>query len=440
MCPIENYDFIIIGGGPGGYETAAEAAALGLKVALIEKDNLGGTCLNRGCIPTKCLCAAAEQIETCKNTNLGAHAEISFDYAAAHARITPVVGELRDGIESMLRDVTVINGEGCLACDRKVEVGNRVLRAPRIVIATGSTPATLPVPGAEYTMNSDAFLALETMPGRLVVVGGGVIGLEFASVAAAFGSKVTVIEFCREILPGMDADMAKRLRTAMGRRDINLVTDARVTAIDADHMVTYERKGKEVKISTDAVLMAVGRRPLLPKGCKTAGIETDKRGFIVTDDNMQTTAEGIFAIGDVNGRSMLAHSAAAQGRRVLGLDIDLDVIPSTVFTIPQLASVCRRNCGDDNVSIKIPYASVGYALAADMEGMLKLSCDVKNHCLTGCTAIGPHAADLVAQASTAINASITIEALAAVVSAHPGISEILTGAARQLSATLKKQI
>lgn len=440
MCPIENYDFIIIGGGPGGYETAAEAAALGLKVALIEKDNLGGTCLNRGCIPTKCLCAAAEQIETCKNTNLGAHAEISFDYAAAHARITPVVGELRDGIESMLRDVTVINGEGCLACDRKVEVGNRVLRAPRIVIATGSTPATLPVPGAEYTMNSDAFLALETMPSRLVVVGGGVIGLEFASVAAAFGSNVTVIEFCREILPGMDADMAKRLRTAMGRRDINLVTDARVTAIDADHMVTYERKGKEVKISTDAVLMAVGRRPLLPKGCKTAGIETNKRGFIVTDDNMQTTAEGIFAIGDVNGRSMLAHSAAAQGRRVLGLDIDLDVIPSTVFTIPQLASVCRRNCGDDNVSIKIPYASVGYALAADMEGMLKLSCDVKNHCLTGCTAIGPHAADLVAQASTAINASMTIEALAAVVSAHPGISEILTGAARQLSATLKKQI
>lgn len=431
-----NYDIIIIGAGPGGYETAAEAAALGLKVALIEKDRLGGTCLNRGCIPTKCLCAAAEQIVSAKKPVAGIEVQVSADYNAAHAHIADVVQELTEGIESMLRGVDVYFGEGVLEGDGNVSVQDKTLHASKIIIATGSTSAALKIPGAQHAMDSTAFLALDSLPERLTIIGGGVIGLEFASIANAFGCHVTVLEFCKEILPGIDSDVAKRLRNALSKRGIEIITDACVKEIDSDMSVAYQRRGKDNVVESDAVLMAVGRKPVLPQGLEKCDVAVNERGFIVVDDNMRTSAPDIYAIGDVNGRSMLAHSAAAQGRRALGLPVDLNVIPSIVFTAPQLASAALSDT-DGSQSVKQPYSAVGYALAAGAEGLLKLGYNPADGRITACSAVGPHAADLVAQAATAINAGMTLSAFCRTVAAHPSMSEILTAAARQALNNIK---
>lgn len=426
-----HYDIIIIGAGPGGYETAAEAAALGHKVALIERDRLGGTCLNRGCIPTKCLCAVAEQLLSVSQPLPGIKTTVEADYTAAHARIAPIVEELTDGIVQMLEGVDIIKGEAALAGNDCVSVNGKLLNADKIIIATGSAPASLRIPGAEHAMDSNTFLALNKLPEHLTIIGGGVIGLEFASIAATFGSKVTVVEFCKEILPGIDADIAKRLRSALTKRGIDIITDACVKEIAADYSVTYERRGKTAPVSSDAILMAVGRRPVVPSGLDKAGVATNARGYITVDDNMATTAPGIFAIGDVNGLSMLAHSAAAQGRRALELPVDLSVVPSIVFTVPQLASV-KRTETDITETAKTPYSSIGYALAAGFEGILKLGYNPQNGQITSCTALGPHAADLVAQAATAINAHNTVDQFSQSIAAHPSMSEILTTTAAKL--------
>ena len=208
----------------------------------------------------------------------------------------------------------------------------------RIIIATGSRPANLRGIDPSLYCNSDDFLKLEELPARLAIIGGGVIGLEFASIAAAYGTEVTVFEYCKEILPGLDSDIAKRLRTALGKRGIKVITDAAVTAIDKDHIVSYTKKGKGNTLGCDLVIAAVGRRPVLPDGCAEAGIELTEKGFIAVDSDFRTTAEGIYAIGDVNGMCMLAHAASAQGRKVLGCNPDLGVVSTSKVGTPSKTS------------------------------------------------------------------------------------------------------
>lgn len=425
---VNDYDIIIIGAGPGGYETAAGAAARGLKTLLVERDALGGTCLNRGCIPTKCLCAGAEKLVEIKHAaDFGIKATVEdCDYAAAVNRAATVIAELRQGVESLLANVEVVHGEASLIDGPAVSVNEKVYTAAKIVIATGSRPAPLRCPGAEFAIDSDTFLQLKELPRRIAIVGGGVIGLEFASIAAAYGSEVTVLEYCSEILPNFDADTAKRLRSLLGRRGIDIVTSAEVVEVKDDSTVLYRRKGKEKAVEADLVVSAVGRRPCVPAGCQEIGIELDKRGFIVTDDTMQTAAEGVYAIGDVNGRCLLAHAATAQGKVILGAKPRLDVMPAVVFTIPECASVGTSN--EDCKSVKIPYGACGKALASGQtDGFLKLDYMPDSGKVMACHAVGAHASDLIAIASTAICAGMTLDDLREhIIFAHPTLSELLS--------------
>lgn len=431
-------DIIIIGGGPGGYETAAEAAALGKKVVLFERDRLGGTCLNRGCIPTKCLCASAKRLNEIRTASeLGViAAEPAVDFSAVKKRMTEVTDTLREGIGNILEKVDVVYAEASVSGMNEVTAAGETYSAPTIIIATGSSPATLRVPGAETTMNSDAVLALDTIPESMVIIGGGVIGLEFASVFNSFGCKVSVLEYCKEILPGFDRDIAKRLRSYLSRKGIEIVTGAEVIAVEDGTQVTYLHKGKEKSIAGDCVVSAVGRCPLVPDGLDKAGIETDRRGFIVTDDNYRTTADGFYAIGDVNGRCMLAHAASAQGRVVLGKDVDFGVMPAVVFTDPECAmtGLTPDNIEDgaeSYLSVKIPYGANGKALASgESDGLLKLVVDRNTRKIAGCHCVGAHAADIIAEAGTAMVAGMTVDDVAfREIHAHPTLSELLSVAA-----------
>lgn len=437
---MQRSDIIIIGGGPGGYEIAADLASKGMKVTLIERDRLGGTCLNRGCIPTKCLCAAAAAAATVSSAaSFGIDiSSFTADYAKATARIPSVVQQLSDGISAMLRDVEVISGEARLCKDKVVEVNGMQITADRIIIATGSRPAVLDIPSSKFAIDSDSFLAMTEMPQRIAIIGGGVIGLEFASVLAAFGREVTVIEYCKEILPAFDAEIAKRLRTMLTRRSgIRFMTATSVRAIEAGYRVICEgRKGKD-EVECDLVIMAVGRKAVLPPGCEEAGIETDSRGFIVVDDMMETSVGGVYAVGDVNGRCMLAHAAAAQAKRAMGSDVNLDVIPSAVFTMPEAAMVGlseeQARARDYDIMVgKASFAANGKALAMDEgDGTVKIIFARDSGFILGCHIIGPHAADLIAEVAAMMFGMTTREELAdELVHGHPTLSEILPLAAR----------
>lgn len=434
-------DLIIIGGGPGGYETAAEATARGLKTILFERNDLGGTCLNRGCIPTKCLCASARRLDEVRSASeLGIEVpSVSVNFASVKARMTEVVSQLREGIQGLLAGTEIIRAEARLAAGPVVIAGDTVYTAPRIIIATGSKPARLRAASAETALDSDAVLSLEDIPESMVIIGGGVIGLEFASVFNSFGSRVTVLEYCKEILPGFDRDIARRLRSALSRRGVDIVTGAEVSAVEDGRTVRYTQKGREVAVEAACTVAAVGRRPVLPEGLDEAGVELDNRGFIKTGRDFSTTAPGVYAIGDVNGRCMLAHAASAQGRVVLGMDTDLSVIPAVVFTDPECAMVGETSDNsDDCVSVKIPFGANGKALAsAESEGLLKMIVSRTDGRIKGCHAIGPHSAELIAEVATAMQTGVTAETLAfRCVHAHPTVSELLATAAATACAKL----
>ena len=438
-------DCIIIGAGPGGYETAAALAAAGKDVVLVERDSLGGTCLNRGCIPTKCLCASANIIADIKKADTFGVSIESFtaDYTKAQTRIAQVTDRLRAGIDSMLAKVTVVKGSASLEQDRVVVVGDDRFTAPQIIIATGSAPATPPIKGAELAVTSDDFLKLDDIPGRIAIIGGGVIGLEFASVLNAFGREVTVIEYCPEVLPAFDKDIAKRLRTALGRRGIKFMVSTAVTAIRPGIEIDVKgRRGDDV-VKADLAVMATGRRAVIPQGTAEAGIELDSRGFIKVDDLMQTSVEGIFAIGDVNGRCMLAHAAEAQGRRAIGSDVNLDIIPSAVFCQPEAAMVGMTEeaakATDRNIIVgKASYAANGKALATGEDGgTVKLVVDRDSGFILGCHVLGAHASDIVAEAAALMFGMTTADELAdELVHNHPTLSEVLPVAARNIIAGL----
>ena len=432
-------EIIIIGGGPGGYEVAAELAAHDHKVILIERDRLGGTCLNRGCIPTKCLCASASTAMTVASAaDFGIDVSaFSVDYGKAVERANGVINQLREGIDAMLRDVEVIKGEASLKPDKIVVVNGEEISAERIIIATGSRPAVLDIPGAKFAVTSDEFLSLTEIPQRVAIIGGGVIGLEFASILTAFGREVTVIEFCKEVLPPFDAEIAKRLRTALTRRGIKFLMSTKVIAIEKGLRVIYEGKRGKDLLECDLAVMAVGRRPVLPDGIKEAGIELTERGFIKVDELMETSVRGIYAVGDVNGLCMLAHAASAQARRAIGSDVNLDVIPSAVFTQPEAAMVGmteeQAKTKDYDLMIgKASFAANGKALAmGEGEGSVKIIFARDSGFILGCHIIGPHAADLIAEVAALMFGMTTREELAdELVHGHPTLSEVIQAAAR----------
>ncbi len=444
-----NFDLIIIGAGPGGYEMAASAAAAGLQVAIVERDLMGGTCLNRGCIPTKALCRNAEVLGLLKEAETWGieTGEMKFDFAQAMARKDEVVTQLRDGVKMLMQSpgITTIEGEASFIDPHTIAVAGEKYEAKNIVIATGSAPRGLPIEGAELAVTSDDVLAMTTLPKSLCIIGGGVIGMEFAAIFNAYGVEVTVVEYCKEILPPFDKDIAKRLRQTIGKRGIKIVTQAAVNSItktDEGLAVGYELKGKQQSVTAECVLMSVGRRPVLPEGIDKIGVEVSRRGIEV-NDVMMTSVEGVYAIGDVNGRCMLAHAASAQGEvalaHILGrpCEINLDIVPSAVFTVPELAMVglteeqCEQQ-GREVVVKKAFFRSNGKAVAmAEPDGLIKMIVDAQNRQIVGCHICGAHAADLIQEVVMAMNAGVTINRLAEAIHGHPTLSEVVLTAARQ---------
>lgn len=426
---MKRYDLIVIGAGPGGYECAAMGAADGLSTLLIERDALGGTCLNRGCIPTKTLCRSAQIAADVADS--AAYGIVTgpwhADMGAIMARKNAVVAQLREGVDMLTAGCDRISGTARLAAPDVVEVNGEQFTADRIVVATGSVAATLPVPGAELCVSSDTMLDLTELPASLVVIGGGVIGLEFASIYSALGTEVTLVEYAPEILPAFDRDVAKRLRSLMQKRGVSIAVGARVTGItqgNGELTVNYEMKGKPRAATGAMVLMAVGRRPLLPDGLTREMLDT------LDPATLRIPGTPLYVIGDANGRCMLAHAAAAQARMVMGRQVNMDVIPSAVFTMPECASVGLTEAraaesGLEFRAVKGMFRSNGKALAmGEPDGLIKLLLTPDGHIL-GCSIVGPHAADLIAEVALAMSAGLTATALTATIHAHPTLSEAL---------------
>lgn len=437
-------DLLIIGSGPGGYETAAYAAEQGLQVTIVEENLAGGTCLNCGCIPTKALVHDAA-----KAASQGGGAEA---FAIAMQRKDTVVSGLRQGVEMLLGQpgITLVYGHATLTGAHTVAVGEETYVADHIIIATGSRAKLPPVPGlgadgapvSAHVVTSEQLLARPSLPQSLCVVGAGVIGLEMASVFAAFGCQVTVVEFLKECLPSLDSEIAKRIRKSMEKRGIKFYMNAGVQRIDGATVVYQDRKtGKEGTVEAECILVATGRRPNIEGlGLEAAGVQADAKGIAV-DDNMMTHVPHIYAIGDVNGRQLLAHAASFQGQRAVNHivgkadDIRLDIMPAAVFTTPEAASVgatddyCKEH-GIAYTSHKAIYRANGRAQAMEeTDGLVKLICD-EHDVIIGCHVMGAEAAGMVQEVAALMNFNVTRARLASIIHIHPTLNEILLDAAR----------
>ena len=464
---------IIIGAGPGGYETALVAAKRGVEVVLIEAGPVGGTCLNEGCIPTKAFCKNAEVLDGLREAEAFGVTDLSygFDFKAVTARKNAVVEQLRGGVEGLLghKNITLVRGKASFKDAHTVTVipgfssvipsdaeeSPQEYTADYIIIATGSVSASLPIPGADLPgiLTSREILDIEEVPQRLCVIGGGVIGLEFASIFRSFGSEVTVVEYCKDILPRFDTDLAKRLKQSLGKRGIEINTQAQVTSItenSGEYTVTFTRKGKEETVVADKVLMAVGRKANVASlNLADAGIEFTTRGIIV-NEVMQTNVPHIYAVGDINGKMMLAHAATFQGivalDHIMGVenDIDLSVMPAAVFTSPEAASVGKTEdeCKEAGIPVrclKSFFRANGKAVTmGETDGFCKIvvAAEPKEGAespyepgrVLGCHLYGPHASDIVQEACSMITRKATLKEFQDVIHTHPTLTEVLQSA------------
>lgn len=426
-------DIIIIGSGPGGYRTASYALQQGKQVVIIEKAEAGGTCLNSGCIPTKCLAHDAE-----------ANAS---DFPAAAERKRNVMDQLRHGIEQLLSapGITLVRGEATFKDARTVTVDGTDYEADDIIIATGSSSKMPPVEGIDNprVITSTEALNFQTLPAEIVIIGAGVIGMEFASILSRFGAKVAVIEYLKECLPVIDKDIAKRVRKQIEKlQGVTFYMDSAVKAINDNEVVFVSNKnGKETRLECPGcpVLIATGRKPNIEGlNLEAAGVEYSPKGITV-NDNMLTSVPHIYAIGDVTGRQMLAHAATFMGFRAVNAivgkadKIRFDIMPSAIFTYPEAAAVgltedqCKQQ-GIECRALKGYYRANGKALAIDEpEGMVKLVAGADGKIL-GCTSYGAHSADIVQEVTAYMNCNATVADIADYVHIHPTLSEILQDA------------
>lgn len=426
-------DIIIIGSGPGGYRTASYALQQGKQVVIIEKAEAGGTCLNSGCIPTKCLAHDAEVNAS--------------DFPAAAERKRNVMDQLRQGIEQLLAapGITFVRGEASFKDARTVIVNGEEYEADDIIIATGSSSKMPPVEGIDNSrvITSTEALDFQSLPSEIVIIGAGVIGMEFASILSRFGAKVTVIEYLKECLPVIDKDIAKRVRKQIEKlQGVTFYMDSAVKAITDNEVVfTSNKNGKETRLECPGcpVLVATGRKPNIEGlNLEAAGVEYSPKGITV-NDNMLTSVPHVYAIGDVTGRQMLAHAATFMGFRAVNTivgkadKIRFDIIPSAIFTYPEAAAVgltedqCKQQ-GIECRSLKGYYRANGKALAIEEpEGMVKLVAGADGKIL-GCTSYGAHSADIVQEVTAYMNCNATVADIADSVHIHPTLSEILQDA------------
>lgn len=442
------YSIVIIGGGPGGYSCALQAAAYGLRTALVEKDLLGGTCLNRGCIPTKTLLFAAALLSHMKEgTKFGVAADgVRPDYDALRARCADVTGQLRSGLARLLKQqkIDVYAGEGRVTAEGEVTVTaadgtETVLHGTDIVLATGSVPAVPPIPGATLpgVYTSDTILSDLPALSRLVIIGGGVIGTEFAEVYQALGTEVTIIEAMPRILPPMSTDLARHLAADFRKKGVKVVAKAMVTEIARGEdglVVRYNLGDKAQEIAADGVLIAVGRRTD-PAGLTPFPLAEERRRLII-DDQCRTSVPHVYAIGDIAaGYPQLAHTAEAQGKiaaaAIAGKDVSvrIDLIPSVVYTRPEMASVglSEDDARAAGMTVKVSRAVLGgnaKSLIAGEGGYMKLIADGEGR-LVGAELQCEEAANIISEATLAIAAGLSAETFASIVRPHPSVEEAL---------------
>ncbi|MEK6984868.1 MAG: dihydrolipoyl dehydrogenase [Candidatus Thermoplasmatota archaeon] len=457
------YDVAIIGAGPGGYVAAIRAGQLGLKTVVIEEGKLGGVCLNVGCIPSKAVISAAKDY---KHAIHGAEKGLTFaDPIIEMPKLVKwkqgIVDKLTGGVAGLLKanKVEVVNGRATLAGAGVIDVAGlakRTLQAKNVILATGSS--TIEIPGFKFDekriVSSTGALELQEVPKHLVVIGGGVIGLELGCAYANLGSKVTVVEMMDQLVPGVDAEIAKGLERILKRRkwDLHLGARAKEAKVSGSGVkVTFEVKGSEQTIDADVVLVSVGRRPNTKGlGLEKAGVKLDERGFVVTDLQKRSNVATVFAIGDITHGPMLAHKASKEGvvaaeviaatlaGKKSGAAADFATIPGVIFTDPEIATAGMteaqaKAAGHDVKVGTFNVAALGRAMAAsETDGFYKVIGDKKSDRLLGVHILGPGASDLIAEAALALEMGATVEDLSLTVHPHPTLSEGLMEAAEAL--------
>jgi len=443
-----DYDVIVLGGGPGGYMAAERLGHAKKKVLLVEEQYLGGTCLNVGCIPTKSLLNSAKLYLHARHSAMfGVTAEnVTFDWAAVQSWKDQVVKTLVGGVAMTEKrvGVEVVDAHGTLLGAGRVEVDGELKTADHVILATGSVPVMPPIPGAKdnpAVVDSTGLLALESFPSRLVVIGGGVIGVEFASLFAAFGAEVEVIELLPEIVPFADADLASRLRK--GIEGVTFHLGCKVSAIEGATVVYTDAKGAEVRTGADVILMAVGRRPLVEGwGAKEAGLEYSGKGVVV-DDAMRTNLPNVWAVGDVTGRSLLAHAAYRMAEIAVAHILDTghasrtgqwlrtDTIPWAIYSIPEAAGVGlteaqAKERGLEVISATVPLVLSGRFVAENglkAPGAVKLIAEKASRVVRGIHAVGPYSPETIWGAAAVLESEFTVDDLRQVVFPHPTVSE-----------------
>jgi dihydrolipoamide dehydrogenase len=454
----DTFDVIVIGGGPGGYNTAIRAGQLGLSVACIDKrGSFGGTCLNIGCIPSKALLHASERFHEAQSefAQLGIKATVELDLPAMMARKDKVVGELTKGVEYLFKKnkVEPVVGEARIVAPGKVEVkgkdGIRTLTAKNIVIATGSDVAKLPgvTIDEKQIVSSTGAIALKEVPRRLLVVGAGVIGLELGSVWRRLGSDVTVVEFLDRITPGIDGEVGKAFQRVLTKQGFTFHLSTKVVGVEKGKSglkVTVEPAagGMRTSIEADIILVAIGRVPYTANlGLEGVGVVLDKRGRVVTDNHYRTNVAGIYAVGDCREGPMLAHKAEDEAVAVAEIiagkpgHVNYDAIPSVVYTFPEVASVGKteeelKAAGIAYKVGKFPFTANARAKTISAtEGLVKILADAATDKVLGCHIVGPEAGNLIAEVVLAMEFGAASEDIARTCHSHPTLTEAVRQAA-----------
>jgi dihydrolipoamide dehydrogenase len=473
----QEFDLVVVGGGPGGYPAAIRAAQLGLRTALVEKERPGGVCLNWGCIPTKAMLRSAEVLETMRHSaDYGVLADnVRLDWSGVLKRKERVTRSLTDGVASLLRanGVTVVNGHARFVGPKAVEVvavgeaplgaGGPLYNAPpapdgrpqarlegrSLILATGSTPVLLPIPGIDLpgVVTSDGAFLLGEVPRRIVIIGASAVGAEWATMFSAFGADVTMVELLPTLIPAEDEDMGKALARSFTRRGIKVQTGRTVSEIapagearghPAPLRVTVaDPDGRHpTQVETDVVLVGVGRRPnTAGLELEQAGLATDRRGWVRVDERLRTSVPGVHAVGDVTGTVLLAHVASHQGLIAAGViagrddRIDYKAVPAATFTHPEVASVGltearAREAGHDVVVSRFPFTALGRAQTyGSTDGLVKVVAERRYREVLGVHIIGPGASDLIPEGVLAMHLEATLDDIAATIHAHPTLGE-----------------
>ena len=446
-----NYDIAIIGSGPGGFAGAIRAVELGLKVCLIEKDLIGGTCLNWGCIPTKAIVRSIDLLREIKHSHeFGVDIQgCSFDMSNILKRKDDLVSKIRAGAQALLKskNIDIINSKGQLSDANTIKTDKGLIIAKNIIIATGSLPAesgTLKI-DHDTLYSSKDMLSLEKLPKSLAIIGGGFIGCEFASIFNELGVEVTIIELMDQLLPNFDKEIARRLELSFKKRDIKILKGEKVMSVKSEVLTTITLESGN-SMDAEKAFLCIGRRPnVMGINLEGVGVEL-KNNVIITNKDFRTNIPNIYAIGDVRGNYFLAHVAAYEGKKVVEIisgskpEIDYSAVPSAIFTHPEIASVgisedIARAKGIETITTKFPFAAVSKAnVLGQTDGFIKLVTEVKTKAILGAFIFGPSASELISNFTIAIRNSLTANDISDTIFAHPTLSESILDIADRVKA------